>query len=110
MLVVHGGAGTILNAKAGKKNNSGIVEKYPKFGTVGAVALDKQGNLAAAASTGGMTNKRHGRIGDSPVIGAGTYASNATCAISCTSWGRVLYSLGDGQNRKRYDGVWQNEP
>ena len=58
-----------------------------KYGTVGAVALDMHGNLAAATSTGGMTNKRFGRIGDSPVIGAGTYADNNTCAVSCTGWG-----------------------
>jgi beta-aspartyl-peptidase (threonine type) len=69
------------------------VEKDPKFGTVGAVALDKQGNLAAATSTGGMTNKRYGRIGDSPVIGTGTYASNATGAISCTGWGEFFIRL-----------------
>jgi beta-aspartyl-peptidase (threonine type) len=56
-------------------------------GTVGAVALDLEGNLAAATSSGGMTNKRWGRIGDVPVIGAGTYASNATCAVSCTGTG-----------------------
>lgn len=61
-----------------------------KFGTVGAVALDKMGNLAAGTSTGGMTNKRYGRIGDSPVIGAGTYANNATCAISCTGHGEFF--------------------
>ena len=58
-----------------------------KFGTVGAVALDMQGNLAAATSTGGMTNKQWGRIGDCPIIGAGTYANNGTCAISCTGHG-----------------------
>jgi beta-aspartyl-peptidase (threonine type) len=58
-----------------------------KFGTIGVVALDKQGNLAAATSTGGLTNKRYGRIGDSPVIGAGTYADNRTCAVSCTGYG-----------------------
>lgn len=58
-----------------------------KFGTVGAVAMDMEGNLAAATSTGGMTNKQWGRIGDSPIIGAGTYANNATCAISCTGHG-----------------------
>jgi len=58
-----------------------------KFGTVGAVALDKHGNIAAATSTGGMTNKKWGRIGDSPIIGAGTYANNKTCAISCTGHG-----------------------
>src|SRR5438045_4551716 len=58
-----------------------------KFGTVGAVACDKDGNLAAATSTGGMTNKQFGRIGDSPIIGIGTYANNKTCAISCTGHG-----------------------
>jgi beta-aspartyl-peptidase (threonine type) len=58
-----------------------------KFGTVGAVALDRNGNLAAATSTGGMINKQFGRVGDSPIIGAGTYANNATCAISCTGHG-----------------------
>jgi Asparaginase len=61
--------------------------KDKKFGTVGAVALDKHGNIAAATSTGGMTNKQFGRIGDSPIIGAGTYANNKTCAISCTGHG-----------------------
>jgi beta-aspartyl-peptidase (threonine type) len=58
-----------------------------KFGTVGAVALDQYGNIAAGTSTGGMTNKRYGRIGDSPIIGAGTYADNNTCAISATGHG-----------------------
>jgi beta-aspartyl-peptidase (threonine type) len=61
-----------------------------KFGTVGAVACDVHGNLAAGTSTGGMTNKRFGRIGDSPVIGAGTYANNHTCAISCTGHGEYF--------------------
>jgi beta-aspartyl-peptidase (threonine type) len=61
-----------------------------KFGTVGAVALDSQGNLAAATSTGGMTNKQPGRIGDSPSIGAGTYADNRTAAISCTGPGEMF--------------------
>lgn len=61
-----------------------------KFGTVGAVALDRHGNLAAATSTGGMTNKRYGRIGDTPIIGAGTYANNKTCAISCTGHGEFF--------------------
>jgi beta-aspartyl-peptidase (threonine type) len=56
-------------------------------GTVGAVAFDQQGNLAAATSTGGMTNKRPGRVGDTPVIGAGTYAKNGVCAVSCTGHG-----------------------
>ena len=58
-----------------------------KFGTVGAVACDETGNIAAATSTGGMTNKKYGRIGDSPLIGAGTYANNKTCAISATGHG-----------------------
>lgn len=61
-----------------------------KFGTVGAVALDMNGNLAAATSTGGLTNKKFGRIGDSPIIGAGTYANNDTCAISCTGVGELF--------------------
>lgn len=61
--------------------------KDKKFGTVGAVACDINGSVAAATSTGGMTNKKYGRIGDSPLIGAGTYANNKTCAISCTGHG-----------------------
>ncbi|MDP2175662.1 MAG: isoaspartyl peptidase/L-asparaginase [Bacteroidota bacterium] len=61
-----------------------------KMGTVGAVALDKDGNIAAATSTGGMTNKKFGRVGDSPIIGAGTYANNETCAISCTGHGELF--------------------
>ena len=60
------------------------------FGTVGAVALDNQGNLAAATSTGGMTGKRWGRVGDSPIIGAGTYANNASCAVSATGHGEYF--------------------
>ncbi len=61
-----------------------------KFGTVGAVARDRHGNLAAATSTGGMTNKQWGRIGDSPIIGAGTWAENATAAVSCTGLGEAF--------------------
>jgi L-asparaginase / beta-aspartyl-peptidase len=61
--------------------------KDKKFGTVGAVACDGNGNIAAATSTGGMTNKKYGRIGDSPLIGCGTYANNRTCGISCTGHG-----------------------
>ena len=61
-----------------------------KFGTVGAVALDVNGNLAAATSTGGMTNKRYNRIGDSPIIGSGNYANNKTCAVSCTGHGEYF--------------------
>jgi L-asparaginase / beta-aspartyl-peptidase len=65
-------------------------QKPDYFGTVGAVALDQQGNLAAATSTGGTTNKRYGRVGDSPIIGAGTYANNASCAISATGHGEYF--------------------
>jgi beta-aspartyl-peptidase (threonine type) len=65
----------------------GVINHDYKFGTVGAVALDHAGNLAAGTSTGGMTNKKYGRVGDAPVIGAGTYANNATAGISCTGWG-----------------------
>jgi len=65
-----------------------------KFGTVGAVALDKNGNLAAGTSTGGMTYKKYGRVGDVPVIGAGTYANNETCAVSATGWGEFFIRLG----------------
>ena len=63
-------------------------------GTVGAVALDKFGDLAAGTSTGGMTNKKYGRVGDSPIIGAGTYANNNTCAVSATGWGEYFIRLG----------------
>jgi beta-aspartyl-peptidase (threonine type) len=65
---------------------------YPdqKFGTVGVAALDKYGNIAAGTSTGGMTNKKYGRVGDAPIIGAGTYANNKTCAISCTGHGEFF--------------------
>jgi len=66
---------------------SGTATNENKFGTVGAAALDIHGNIAAATSTGGMTNKQFGRVGDSPIIGAGTYANNNTCAISCTGHG-----------------------
>jgi beta-aspartyl-peptidase (threonine type) len=64
--------------------------KDKKFGTVGAVALDASGTIAAATSTGGMTNKKFGRVGDSPIIGAGTYANNQTCAVSCTGSGEYF--------------------
>ena len=64
--------------------------KDKKFGTVGAAACDREGNIAAATSTGGMTNKKFGRIGDTPMIGAGTYANNNTCAISCTGHGELF--------------------
>ena len=64
--------------------------KDSKFGTVGCAALDTHGNLAAGTSTGGMTNKRWNRIGDAPIIGAGTYANNTTCAVSSTGWGEFF--------------------
>ena len=65
-----------------------------KFGTVGAVALDQSGNMAAGTSTGGMTGKRWGRVGDAPVIGAGTYADNRACAVSATGWGEYFIRVG----------------
>ncbi len=74
-------------------HDQGSINEYnesKKYGTVGCVVLDKQGNIAAGTSTGGLTNKKHGRIGDSPVIGAGTYADNASCAVSCTGVGEFF--------------------
>jgi L-asparaginase / beta-aspartyl-peptidase len=65
-----------------------------KFGTVGAVALDQSGNMAAGTSTGGMTGKRWGRVGDAPIIGAGTYADNRACAVSATGWGEYFIRVG----------------
>ena len=65
-----------------------------KFGTVGAVALDQSGNMAAGTSTGGMTGKRWGRVGDAPMIGAGTYADNRSCAVSATGWGEYFIRVG----------------
>jgi beta-aspartyl-peptidase (threonine type) len=70
-----------------------VPSEQDKHGTVGAVALDRHGNLAAATSTGGMTNKRPGRVGDSPIVGAGTYADNETCALSATGHGEYLMRL-----------------
>jgi len=72
--------------KAESNKQASALGRAIHYGTVGAVALDAQGHLAAATSTGGMTNKRWGRVGDSPIIGAGTYA-NAHCAVSATGWG-----------------------
>jgi beta-aspartyl-peptidase (threonine type) len=69
-------------------------DRTAHYGTVGCVALDKQGNLAAGTSTGGMTNKKFGRIGDAPIIGAGTYANNDTCAVSATGWGEYFIRVG----------------
>jgi beta-aspartyl-peptidase (threonine type) len=65
-----------------------------RYGTVGAVALDKNGDLAAGTSTGGMTYKKFGRVGDAPIIGAGTYADNQTCGISATGWGEFFIRIG----------------
>tara|TARA_R110002012_G_scaffold42572_6_gene115857 strand:- start:27174 stop:28238 length:1065 start_codon:yes stop_codon:yes gene_type:complete len=79
--------------KAQNENKVSFEDSYlknSKFGTVGCAALDKHGNLAAGTSTGGMTNKRWNRIGDAPIIGAGTYANNATCAVSSTGWGEYF--------------------
>jgi beta-aspartyl-peptidase (threonine type) len=82
--------------KAAEKNRASgagrsfLITDQDRHGTVGAVALDKEGNLAAATSTGGTTNKMPGRIGDTPVIGAGTYANNQTCAVSCTGDGEYF--------------------
>src|SRR5882757_2438637 len=75
-----------------------LITDQDRHGTVGAVALDQNGNLAAATSTGGTTNKRPGRIGDSPVIGAGTYADNATCAVSATGDGEYFIRATVGRD------------
>ncbi len=76
--------------KSGHRYDPPAAGEGTKFGTVGCVALDQYGNLAAGTSTGGMTNKRYGRIGDSPLIGAGTYADNHTCAVSATGHGEYF--------------------
>lgn len=75
---------------SGRDHDGGALDESRKLGTVGAVACDIDGNLAAATSTGGMTNKRPGRVGDSPLIGAGTYADNRTAAVSCTGTGEMF--------------------
>lgn len=77
-----------------KANKLSALDVDHKFGTVGAVALDQSGNLAAGTSTGGMTGKRWGRVGDAPVIGAGTYADNRACAVSATGWGEYFLRVG----------------
>ena len=88
--------GALQKVKAAEKHHASgdgksfIITDQDRHGTVGAVALDQDGNLAAATSTGGTTNKMPGRIGDTPVIGAGTYANNQTCAVSCTGDGEYF--------------------
>ncbi len=95
--------GKSQNSTADPKNSSNAAIRDPhsafempqnKFGTVGAVALDRNGDLSAGTSTGGMTNKKYGRVGDAPIIGAGTYANNQTCAVSATGWGEYFIRLG----------------
>lgn len=76
--------------EAKKKTAQRVVNPDEKYGTVGAVALDSAGNLAAGTSTGGMTNKKFNRVGDAPIIGAGTYANNASCAVSATGYGEYF--------------------
>jgi beta-aspartyl-peptidase (threonine type) len=76
--------------RTGRAGKAFLITDQDRHGTVGAVALDQNGNLAAATSTGGTTNKRPGRVGDSPVIGAGTYANDATCAVSATGDGEYF--------------------
>ncbi len=76
--------------KDDKRSGASAAARQRHFGTVGAVAVDGEGNLAAGTSTGGMTNKWSGRVGDSPIIGAGTYADNEACAVSCTGWGEYF--------------------
>lgn len=73
-----------------QKSDASAWARDHEWGTVGAVAVDSAGNLAAGTSTGGMSNKRHGRVGDSPIIGAGTYADNRSCAVSCTGHGEFF--------------------
>src|SRR5881392_1789545 len=80
--------------RASGEGTSFLITDQDRHGTVGAVALDQNGNLAAATSTGGTTNKMPGRIGDTPVIGAGTYANNQTCAVSCTGDGEFFIRAG----------------
>jgi beta-aspartyl-peptidase (threonine type) len=84
--------------RAGGAGKAFIITDQDRHGTVGAVARDKSGNLAAATSTGGTTNKRPGRVGDSPVIGAGTYANNATCAVSATGDGEYFIRASVGHD------------
>lgn len=85
---------SVLDHGNKKSKQMGTANPDYKFGTVGCVALDRAGNLAAGTSTGGMTNKKYGRVGDSPIIGAGTYCDNQTAGISCTGWGEYFIRAG----------------
>jgi len=87
----------LLKEEESSKPKADVIPMFPdekKYGTVGVVALDRDGNLAAGTSTGGMTNKMFGRVGDSPIIGAGTYADNHSCAVSATGDGEYFIRLG----------------
>ncbi|MGC3967254.1 MAG: isoaspartyl peptidase/L-asparaginase [Pirellulales bacterium] len=84
--------------KADKSSDGRDVPLHKKYGTVGAVAIDKLGHVAAGTSTGGMTNKRHGRVGDSPIIGAGTYADDRSCGVSCTGHGEYFIRFSAAQS------------
>ena len=101
----------LRQAQERERSTSGALappEAWQMTGTVGAVALDRNGHLAAATSTGGMTNKRWGRVGDSPIIGAGTYADDETCAVSATGHGEYFIRLAvahDIAARMRHGGV-----
>ena len=101
----------ILEEKIERNNGRPLTDgasSKSKIGTVGAVACDRSGNLAAATSTGGMTNKKFGRVGDTPIIGAGTYADNATCAVSCTGHGEYFMAgvtAYDVAARMKYKGI-----
>jgi beta-aspartyl-peptidase (threonine type) len=83
-----------IKSKWDKTQTNLSMDEFSKFGTVGAVAIDQDGNIAAGTSTGGMMNKQYNRIGDSPIIGAGTYADNATCGVSCTGHGEYFIRVG----------------
>ncbi|HEY9045536.1 MAG TPA: isoaspartyl peptidase/L-asparaginase [Ohtaekwangia sp.] len=105
-----------IKAKQAEKDRTAAwIDPYTKdkkFGTVGAVALDQFGNIAAGTSTGGMTNKKYGRVGDAPIIGAGTYADNTSCGVSATGWGEYFIRLAvahDISSLKKYAGLTLQE-
>lgn len=105
----HDGAALVFRGSA---SAAAPLQEGSKLGTVGAVALDAHGNLAAATSTGGMTNKRPGRVGDSPLVGAGTYADNRTAAVSCTGTGEIFMRTAAAYDicaRMAYAGVSLDE-